>query len=126
MNFPLILLVLTVVTGVIWVGDMLVWKKQRRQKADEQLRAFDAVHGADTAASPQLLDQRKVIEYKAMERPGWLEWTAGIFPVILLVFVVRSFVWEPFRIPSGSMLPENRSCWTFTKVLRGRTDLSPA
>ena len=109
MNFPLILLVLTVFTGVMWVADMLVWKKQRKQKAAEDLRAFDAIHGADTAANPQLLDQRKVVEYKALSRPSWLEWTAGIFPVILLVFIVRSFVWEPFRIPSGSMLPTLQS-----------------
>lgn len=38
-------------------------------------------------------------------RPLWLEYTAGFFPVITLVFVLRSFLFEPFSIPSGSMIP---------------------
>jgi signal peptidase I len=37
--------------------------------------------------------------------PWWVEYGAGFFPVILLVFALRSFVVEPFKIPSGSMLP---------------------
>lgn len=38
-------------------------------------------------------------------RPIWLEYTAGFFPVIFVVFVIRSFIFEPFNIPSGSMIP---------------------
>jgi signal peptidase I len=41
-------------------------------------------------------------------RPVWLEYTAGFFPVILLVFILRSFIVEPFSIPSGSMIPTLR------------------
>ncbi len=41
----------------------------------------------------------------AKKRPWWLEWTAGFFWVFLVVFTVRGFIVEPFRIPSGSMLP---------------------
>lgn len=37
--------------------------------------------------------------------PWWVEWGASLFPVILLVFGLRSFVAEPFKIPSGSMIP---------------------
>jgi signal peptidase I len=37
--------------------------------------------------------------------PWWVEWGASFFPVILIVFGLRSFVVEPFRIPSGSMIP---------------------
>lgn len=37
--------------------------------------------------------------------PWWVEYGAGFFPVILAVFVIRSFVVEPFKIPSGSMIP---------------------
>jgi signal peptidase I len=41
-------------------------------------------------------------------RPMWLEYTAGFFPVIFVVFILRSFIAEPFSIPSGSMIPTLR------------------
>ena len=37
--------------------------------------------------------------------PWWVEYGASFFPVILIVFGLRSFVVEPFKIPSGSMIP---------------------
>jgi signal peptidase I len=37
--------------------------------------------------------------------PWWVEYGASFFPVILVVFGLRSFVVEPFKIPSGSMIP---------------------
>lgn len=39
------------------------------------------------------------------KEPWWVEYGASFFPVILVVFVLRSFIVEPFKIPSGSMLP---------------------
>src|SRR3546814_8050770 len=41
----------------------------------------------------------------ANRAPWWIEYCVSFFPVILFVFALRSFVVEPFRIPSGSMLP---------------------
>jgi signal peptidase I len=47
--------------------------------------------------------QRRIAGIDRM--PLWLEYTAGFFPVICAVFVLRSFIVEPFKIPSGSMIP---------------------
>lgn len=51
-----------------------------------------------------VLKFRKLRARDAKE-PLWVEWGASFFPVILVVFVLRSFVVEPFKIPSGSMIP---------------------
>ena len=37
--------------------------------------------------------------------PWWIEYSKSFFPVILVVFILRSFLVEPFKIPSGSMIP---------------------
>ena len=47
---------------------------------------------------------RKTRKAEAKE-PLWVEYGASFFPVILAVFVLRSFIVEPFKIPSGSMIP---------------------
>ena len=51
-----------------------------------------------------VLKFRKLRDKNAAE-PFWVEWGASFFPVILIVFVLRSFLVEPFKIPSGSMIP---------------------
>lgn len=47
----------------------------------------------------------KKLRPKGAKDPVWVEWGAGFFPVILIVFILRSFLFEPFKIPSGSMIP---------------------
>ncbi|MGH8745333.1 MAG: signal peptidase I [Burkholderiales bacterium] len=39
------------------------------------------------------------------QQPWWVEYSVSFFPVIVVVFMLRSFVVEPFKIPSGSMIP---------------------
>jgi signal peptidase I len=72
MNFELILFVALVVTGVIWLGDHLLFAGKRGEQGKE---------------------------------PVLTEYSRSFFPVILVVFLLRSFLVEPFKIPSGSMMP---------------------
>ncbi len=49
-----------------------------------------------------VLRKKRAAEAK---EPWWVEYSRSFFPVILAVFILRSFVVEPFKIPSGSMIP---------------------
>lgn len=71
-DFPTILFIASVVTGLIWLVDVLLWKPRREDKDKE---------------------------------PILVEYARSFFPIILIVLLLRSFLFEPFRIPSGSMMP---------------------
>jgi signal peptidase I len=105
-NFALILFVAMVITGVIWCLDVFVLAKQRRQAADTALAAFDA-RNAQLVADGVKPDYttRAQVEAALLRQPTWIEYSGSFFPVIALVFVLRSFLYEPFKIPSTSMVP---------------------
>lgn len=75
MDFSGILAIATATTGVIWAIDALVFKP-RRLKVNKDAR-----------------------------EPKLAEYARSFFPILLIVFILRSFIVEPFRIPSGSMKP---------------------
>jgi signal peptidase I len=105
-NFALILFVAMVVTGVIWCLDVFYLAKKRRAAADAALMAYDARNAKLTADGIRLDNgNRAAIEAALLRQPTWVEYSGSFFPVIALVFVLRSFLWEPFKIPSGSMVP---------------------
>ena len=110
MNFPLILLILTVVTGIFWVLERRSFLPARKARAEEAARRFEADNReAIDRGEKAVIDARNDLYAREIRQPWWLEYTAGLFPVIAIVFFVRSFLFEPFRIPSGSMLPTLQS-----------------
>ncbi|QPG06577.1 signal peptidase I [Salinimonas marina] len=76
--FSILLVILTVVTGLVWLLDALFWAPKRKA-------------AATGTQSPEL--------------PYWVDTSQQLFPVIAFVLVLRSFLYEPFQIPSGSMMP---------------------
>ena len=107
LNFALILFGLVLVTFVAWLAEQVRFLPARRRLARQRAEAFDHTQAAITPAQrvtdPQAA--RAALVNEAMRQPLWLEYTAGLFPVIAVVFMLRSFLVEPFKIPSGSMIP---------------------
>ncbi|MGH8822427.1 MAG: signal peptidase I [Rhodoferax sp.] len=108
-DFALLLFMATVVTGLYWLAERFYFLPQRKKavtaletqalqrRAELSKMGIDKVDGDIEQAKSRILMQ-----------PWWLDWTAGLFPVILAVFLLRSFLFEPFKIPSGSMIPTLR------------------
>ncbi len=105
-NFALLMFMATVVTGIYWLAEQFYFLPQRKAAA-EALQVQADKRTAELHA--QGITQTDLNVTEAKERlymqPWWLDWTAGLFPVIAVVFVLRSFLFEPFKIPSGSMIP---------------------
>lgn len=91
-NFPLVLVIVVFATGGIWLLDLL-WLAPRRKQLASASASAETEQGA--------VDQPS----ETMEAPAWVEYSRSFFPVLALVLVLRSFLYEPFQIPSGSMLP---------------------
>ena len=85
-DFPTLIVVLVLATGLIWAFDAMVLARRRRTAAARDERGV----GDDRIAVPP----SRIVDY-----------SKSFFPVFLIVLVLRSFIVEPFRIPSNSMMP---------------------
>lgn len=105
-NFALILLILTLATGAVWTLDRFHLQPKRRREAEAALAEFDARHArlAESGVKPDLT-ARAELASRLDRQPTWVAYTGSFFPVIAAVFLFRSFLFEPFKIPSSSMVP---------------------
>jgi signal peptidase I len=76
-DFEFLLVIMTAVSGLLWLADILIFSRMRKKQA---------------------LSLQK-------NEPLIIEYSRAFFPVLLAVLVLRGFIVEPFRIPSGSMMP---------------------
>ncbi len=91
-DFALLLVIATALCGVIWVYDKAVLAPARRVKLEQAAAQVEGALPEEVAA-------------KIAHEPGWVDTGRSMFPVLFIVLVLRSFLVEPFQIPSGSMLP---------------------
>ncbi|MGK0410867.1 MAG: signal peptidase I [Shewanella psychromarinicola] len=89
--FSLILVLVTLVSGLIWLIDVVFFAPKRREN-------LLVAHANSTQLSADAID-------KIIREPVLVETAHSIFPVIAFVMILRSFIYEPFQIPSGSMMP---------------------
>jgi len=92
-DFALLLVILTAVTGVIWLIDRLFFQRARSARAEAMAQA----EGSE--------GERQLRMQEILREPAIVEYARSFFPVILIVLLFRSFIAEPFKIPSGSMMP---------------------
>ena len=105
-NFALLMLMAVVISGVYWVAERYYFWPQRLKAAaqldsDLAQRQHELTKMGIEKTDTDTADARNQL----LMQPWWLDWTAGLFPVILFIFILRSFLLEPFKIPSGSMIP---------------------
>ena len=103
MNFALFLLILLIVTGLVWAMEGVSLRRRRESAAAQALARLDT----EIRQEPEDKRTRLREEQRArlLKQPWWIEYSVSFFPVILIVFLLRSFLVEPFKIPSSSMVP---------------------
>ena len=100
-DFPLLMVIFVLGSGMIWLLDRLLLAGGRASRQRELAEKFPGHEEPGSEAASAFAEAC----YREASEPAVVEYARSFFPVLAVVLVLRSFLYEPFQIPSSSMVP---------------------